>query len=114
MEIKREKRYADQEPLAILRKHLLEGVAVSDICDEHQVQPTVFCRWQWQFFEQEAVAFRRKEKTRKPKGCNSNSSQGLSRSVNLPFSVPTESGQIKTWWQRTHRAASRVRHREGG
>ena len=36
------KQYAGEEKLAILRKHLLEGVAVSDICDEHDLQPMVF------------------------------------------------------------------------
>jgi transposase-like protein len=45
--------------LAILRKHLLEGVAVSDICDEHDLQPTVFYRWQKQLFEEGAMVFRR-------------------------------------------------------
>jgi transposase len=42
---RKRKQYTGEEKLAILRKHLLEGVAVSDICDEHDLQPAVFYRW---------------------------------------------------------------------
>ncbi len=38
---RKRKQYTGEEKLAILRKHLLEGVAVSDICDEHELQPAV-------------------------------------------------------------------------
>jgi len=57
------KQYTGEEKLAILRKHLLEGVAVSEICDEHGLQPTVFYRWQKQLFEEGAVVFRRPNDT---------------------------------------------------
>ncbi len=43
--------------MAFLRRHLLEGVLVSDLCDELGLQPTVFYRWQKQFFEEGAAAF---------------------------------------------------------
>jgi len=49
--------------LAILRNHLLEGIAVSEICDEHDLQPTVFYRWQKQLFEEGAIVFRRSNDT---------------------------------------------------
>ena len=42
-----------------MRKHLLEGVPVSEVCEEHGLLPTVFYRWQKQFFEQGAVVFQR-------------------------------------------------------
>jgi len=60
---RKRKQYTGEEKLAILRKHLLEGVAVSDICDEHNLQPTVFYRWQKQLFEGGAVAFSRASDT---------------------------------------------------
>ena len=60
---RKRKQYTGEEKLAILRKHLLEGVAVSDICDEHDLQPTVFYRWQKQLFEEGAVVFRRPNDT---------------------------------------------------
>ena len=50
-------RYTPQEKVALLRRHLLEGVLVSDLCDELGLQPTVFHRWQKQFFEEGAAAF---------------------------------------------------------
>jgi len=60
---RKRKRYTGEEKLAILRQHLLEGVAVSDICDEQELQPTVFYRWQKQLFEEGAVVFRRTNET---------------------------------------------------
>jgi len=56
---RKRKQYTGKEKLAILRKHLLEGVAVSDICDENGLQPTVFYRWQKQLFEEGSIVFRR-------------------------------------------------------
>ena len=50
-------RYTPQEKVAYLRRHFLEGVQVSDLCDELGLQPTVFYRWQKQFFEEGAAAF---------------------------------------------------------
>ena len=58
---RKRKRYTGEEKLAILRQHLLEGVAVSDICDEHDLQPTVFYRWQKQLFENGAAALERRQ-----------------------------------------------------
>ena len=60
---RKRKQYTGEEKLAILRKHLLEGAAVSDICDEHGLQPTVFYRWQKQLFEEGSIVFRRSKDT---------------------------------------------------
>lgn len=57
---KQRKHYTAEEKVAILRRHLLENVAVSDLCEEHSLQPTVFYRWQKEFFENGAAAFERK------------------------------------------------------
>ena len=43
--------------MAIIREHLLEGVAVSDLCDAYGLHPTVYYRWQKEFFEGGAAAF---------------------------------------------------------
>ncbi len=61
--VRKRKQYTGEEKLAILRKHLLEGVAVSDVCDEHGLQPTVFYRWQKQLFEEGSIVFRRPNDT---------------------------------------------------
>lgn len=54
------KNYSPTEKVAILRRHLIDKVPVSDLCDELQLQPTVFYAWQRQFFENGAAAFERK------------------------------------------------------
>ena len=53
---KKRRQYSAQEKVAIVRKHLLDKIPVSDICDEYGLQPTVFYRWQKQLFEQAAEA----------------------------------------------------------
>src|SRR6266478_3873881 len=54
---KERKHYTGEEKVAILRRHLLDKVPVSDLCDELGVQPTVFYHWQKEFFENGAAAF---------------------------------------------------------
>jgi len=49
---KKRKQYNSKEKVTIIRKHLLEGVAVSDVCEEYDIQPSVFYRWQKTLFEQ--------------------------------------------------------------
>jgi transposase len=51
------KHYTPEDKVAILRRHLLEQVPVSDLCDQQGLQPTVFHRWQKEFFENGAAAF---------------------------------------------------------
>jgi transposase-like protein len=45
------------EKVAIVKRHLLEGAPVSDLCDEFQIQPTQFYQWQRQLFEGAHLAF---------------------------------------------------------
>ena len=54
---KKRHNYTPEEKVSILRRHLVERVAVSDLCDEYQLQPTTFYLWQKQFFENGAAAF---------------------------------------------------------
>jgi len=51
------KHHAAEEKVAILRRHLIEKVPISTLCDEHQLHPTVFYRWLKQFFENGTAAF---------------------------------------------------------
>ena len=46
-----------------MRRHLLEREAISKLCDELGLQPTVFYRWQKEFFENGAAAFQAKGRT---------------------------------------------------
>lgn len=62
---KKRHNYTPEEKVAILRRHLVEHVPVSDLCDKHQLQPTIFYIWQKQFFENGAAAFTREDKPQK-------------------------------------------------
>jgi transposase len=56
------KNYTVEEKVAILKRHLVEKVPVSDLCDELGLNPNVFYGWQKQLFENGTAAF---EKTRR-------------------------------------------------
>lgn len=59
------RRFTAEQKVAILRRHLLEQVPVSDLCDEYDIQPSVFYRWQQQLFENGAAAFGRQSRDAK-------------------------------------------------
>ena len=52
--------YTPPEKVSILRRHLIDRVPVSDLCDEYRLSPTLFYAWQKLFFENGAAAFERK------------------------------------------------------
>jgi transposase-like protein len=54
------KSYTPAEKVTILRRHLIEKVPISDLCDQHQLSPTLFYLWQKQFFENGTAAFERR------------------------------------------------------
>ena len=54
--------YRPEEKVAILKRHLVDKVPVSDVCDQYNLQPTVFYRWQKEFFENGAAAFNKSKK----------------------------------------------------
>ena len=56
---KQRRQLSAQEKVAILRRHLVEKVTVSALCEEHGLRPTIFYRWQQEFFENGAAAFER-------------------------------------------------------
>ena len=48
------------EKVAILRRHLIDRVPISDLCDQYQLSPSIFYAWQKLFFENGAAAFDRR------------------------------------------------------
>jgi transposase len=58
------KHYSGPEKVAILRLHLLEKKPISDLCDQYDIHPTLFYRWQKEFFENGAAAFEQTGKRR--------------------------------------------------
>jgi transposase len=51
------RQYSGQEKVKILRMHLLEGKAISDLCEQHKINPSMFYQWQKTFFENGARVF---------------------------------------------------------
>jgi transposase-like protein len=62
------RRFTPEQKATILRRHLADKVPVSDLCDEYQIQPTLFYVWQRQAMEQLSTALqdgrKRREDTR--------------------------------------------------
>jgi transposase-like protein len=54
------KHLTPEQKVSIVRRHLLEQVPVSDLCDEYGIHATQYYTWQKQLFEQGSVAFERK------------------------------------------------------
>ena len=49
--------FSGPEKVPALKRHLVEKVPVSDLCDELGIAPTLFYRWQKEFFENGHAAF---------------------------------------------------------
>ena len=50
---------------AILRQHLVDKVPISNLCDQHQISPTLFYRWQKELFENAELAFAKPDRRAK-------------------------------------------------
>lgn len=64
---KKRKYYTPEEKVRILKKHLTENVPVSDVCDQYDLHPTVFYRWQKQLFENGSLAFKNQKNSKSSK-----------------------------------------------
>lgn len=60
MSRKLRKNYTPEEKAGIIKEHIVEKVPVSDLCDKYGFHPTLFYRWQKEFFENAASAFQGK------------------------------------------------------
>jgi transposase-like protein len=49
--------FSNEEKVKIIREHLVEKVALSQICEKYQLQPSTFYGWQKTFFENGTAAF---------------------------------------------------------
>jgi transposase-like protein len=55
------RQFSPPEKVQILRLHLLEHKPISEICDQYQLNPTIFYRWQKDLFDHGTAAFERAE-----------------------------------------------------
>jgi transposase len=61
---KSRRHFAGSEKVAILRRHLIDKVPVSDLCDENDLYPNQFYGWLKEFFENGHRAFDTDRKTK--------------------------------------------------
>ncbi|MEX0686524.1 MAG: transposase [Balneolales bacterium] len=55
---KRRTNFTPEEKVTILSERLLEGVAVNDLCELHNIQPSQYYHWQKQLFMNGTIVFR--------------------------------------------------------
>jgi len=51
------RRLSPEQKIAILKAHLVDKKPISDLCDQHGIQPSQFYRWQQEFFERGSLIF---------------------------------------------------------
>jgi transposase len=54
---KQRRHFAGTEKVAILKRHLIDKVPISDLCDELHIYPNQFYGWLKEFFENGHTAF---------------------------------------------------------
>lgn len=59
MKKKLKRHFTAPEKVAILKRHLVDKVAISEICEELDLKPSLFYHWQKIFFENGSAAFER-------------------------------------------------------
>ena len=59
------RKFSAQQKVQVLRQHLVEKTPISQVCEQHGIQPTQFYQWQKVFFENGAAAFEKMRDGRK-------------------------------------------------
>lgn len=54
------RQWTGEQILLLLKRHLVDKVELSKICEEEKIQPSQFYRWQAQLFAEGAAVFQRK------------------------------------------------------
>ena len=60
---KSRRKFTVDEKVAILKRHLVDKVAVSDLCEQYHIQPSVFYVWQRQMWENLEAVFESSKRT---------------------------------------------------
>jgi transposase-like protein len=56
MSKRKRRKYSSKEKADVLRRHLQQKEQVSDVCEDTEIQPSVFYGWQRQLFENAEAA----------------------------------------------------------
>jgi transposase len=63
---KKRRNFTAEQKVAFIRKHLVEQIPISDICEQNGIHLNLFYKWQQEFFENGAKAFE-KDNSKKQK-----------------------------------------------
>jgi len=84
------RKFSANEKVNIIRKHLIEKVPISQVCDQYDIKPTQFYQWQKQLFENGPTAFEKDMGNLKDRQC-----RNLERKVsNLESKLANKDGVI--------------------
>jgi transposase len=59
---KSRRRFTPDQKAAIVRRHLVDKVPISDLCDEYKIQPSVIRTWQKAVLEDAAACVRQRQR----------------------------------------------------
>src|SRR5208283_3441884 len=87
---KQRRHFADHEKVAILKRHLIDKVPVSNLCDELDIYPNQFYDWLKTFFENGHLAFANDRKGKAAEDAKEHKSDQLQAKLPLRDSVLAE------------------------
>jgi transposase-like protein len=82
--------FTGAQKLAILREHLIEKIPISDVCQKHELQPTLFYLWQKKLFEEGAVVFETKAASTRQQNAEAQKIEALETKVRQKNEVLAE------------------------
>jgi transposase len=82
--------FTPQEKVVIVKRHLLEGIPISKLCDEFNIQPTLFYQWQRVLFENAHLAFDNGRKSKTQEDANAQKIQQLEAKLTRKNEVMAE------------------------
>ena len=57
--------HSPDQKMIILKRHLVDKIAVSEVCREYDIQPSVFYKWQQELFSSGEIIFNSKQGSKK-------------------------------------------------
>ena len=99
---KQRRHFADHEKVAILKRHLVDKVPVSDLCDELDIYPNQFYDWLKKFFENGHLAFANGRKTKAVEDAQQTKIQQLEAKLHKKNEVMAELMEALTVEKKRH------------
>ncbi len=62
---KKNKKHSAECKITLLKRHLVDGISVSELCDKHNIAPSLFYKWQQELFAQGTLVFESSKKNKK-------------------------------------------------